>query len=543
MDHRRWASLSTWPGPALAAAVALCYFALAQYVIWLNDPVRAGAGYWPAGGVTVAALLLLPMRRWGWVVGAVVVAEIGGDALHGYPLAASSWWAAGNVAEPLTAALLLARRGGGRLVPLPGLVLFLLAGVVVGPLVGAAIGSIGTSSVYEVSRLDVFLKWWVVDGLGVLVVAPLVLSFREPSVPGRSRWEIAGTMVAIATIASVAFRNWNQEWDGVLPYLVLPALLWAGVRLGVRGAAVAGVLIAEIANLATALGYGPVLAITDPVFHGITSLQVFLGAALTSGLLVAVLVHDTVAAAGRSQRHRAVAEAFQFAALPQQLPTVPGLSIAAGYRVAADDEAIRIGGDWYDAFPLPDGSVAFVVGDVTGHDLSAAIVMAQVRNGLRSLLIERPDPGNALAAMDAQLAANAELTLATAIAAVYTDGELRWANAGHPPLVVVHGSGRVRYLTAEPGRILGVGGYHYDTHRTHLEPGDSVIGYTDGVMEHRVGRSTKGWHASLSCSRIRSTMIPSPYVTCSWIRASMVSPARTMPASSQYGRWSHIPPK
>lgn len=103
-----------------AAAVGLCYFVLAQYVIWLNDPVHAGAGYWPANGVTLAALLLLlPAGRWAWVLGAVVVAEIGGGAFHGYPLSATSCWAAGNVAEPLVAAVLLRRFGdGARLVPL-----------------------------------------------------------------------------------------------------------------------------------------------------------------------------------------------------------------------------------------------------------------------------------------------------------------------------------------------------------------------------------------------------------------------------------------
>src|SRR5215207_10301371 len=96
--------LSWWsavPGPAVAAVVGLCYFALAQYVIWLNDPVNAGAGYWPAAGVTVVALLLLPVRRWGWVIGAVAAAEVGGDALHHYPFAASSWWALANVAGPV----------------------------------------------------------------------------------------------------------------------------------------------------------------------------------------------------------------------------------------------------------------------------------------------------------------------------------------------------------------------------------------------------------------------------------------------------------
>src|SRR5687768_10857046 len=79
---RAYDLLARAPGPVLAALVGLTYLGLAQYVIWLNDPVNAGAGYWPAAGVTLAALVLVPVRRWPWVLGAVVVAEIGGDALH-----------------------------------------------------------------------------------------------------------------------------------------------------------------------------------------------------------------------------------------------------------------------------------------------------------------------------------------------------------------------------------------------------------------------------------------------------------------------------
>jgi integral membrane sensor domain MASE1 len=477
---------SALPGPLLGAVVGLFYLALAQYVIWLNDPVNAGAGYWPAAGVTLVALLLLPVRRWGWVIGAVVAAEIGGDFLHGYPFAASSWWAAGNVAEPVVAALLLRRFGrGGRLTPFGALVPFLLAGVVVGPFVGAAIGSVGTSTVYDVSQLEVFLKWWAGDGLGVLVVAPLLLCFREPSVPGRSWLEIAATVAVVVAITLLSFRNWQQEWDVVLPFLILPAMMLASVRLGIRGAAITGFLVAELANLATALGYGPFRLVVDADLHAVTVLQVFLASALTAALVIAVLIHDALEATRHYERQRSVADAFQVAALPEQLPTVPGLSFGAGYEAASNDSALHVGGDWYDAFPLPNGSTAFVIGDVAGHDLPAAVVMAQVRNGLRSLLFELHDPSKAMTAMDDQLAAPVDPIPVTAIIALYTDGDLVWTNAGHPPLLLVPSSGPVRYLTSQPNRILAVGRSRYDTHRTRLDPGDVVVAYTDGVMEHR----------------------------------------------------------
>jgi integral membrane sensor domain MASE1 len=70
------ARLERVPGVVVFVAVAALYVALAQYVIWLNDPIRHGAGFWPANGVTLAALLLLPRRRWWIVLLAVVAAEL-----------------------------------------------------------------------------------------------------------------------------------------------------------------------------------------------------------------------------------------------------------------------------------------------------------------------------------------------------------------------------------------------------------------------------------------------------------------------------------
>lgn len=479
--------LSAVPGPVVSAVVGLSYVALAQYVIWLNDPVNAGAGYWPAAGLTLVALLLLPVRRWGWVIGAVVVAELGGGAVHGYPLAATSWWAAGNVAEPVVAALLLRRLGhGARLAPLGSLVPFLLAGVVLGPLVGAAIGSVGTSAEYGTSQVDVLLKWWAGDGLGVLVVAPLLLCFREPAVPGRSRLEIAATATAAVAVTLVSFRDWSQAWDVGLAFLVFPVMMLASVRLGIRGAAIIGFVVAELANLATAMGHGPFNLVGDGDPHAITVLQVFLASALATALVMATLVHDALERTRRYEGQRSVASAFQAAALPQRLPAVPGLDVAARYAPAAADDALHVGGDWYDAFPLEGGATAFVIGDVSGHDLGAAVVMGQLRNGLRSLLAALGDPGRAMAAMDRQLAATAtNLTLATVVIGVYDDGCLRWANAGHPPLLFAPATGSVHYLCETPNPLLGLGWSRYDTHRTCLDDGDVVVAYTDGVAEHR----------------------------------------------------------
>ena len=284
------AGLRGLPGPLLAAVIAIAYFALAQYVIWLNDPVNAGAGYWPAAGVTLAALLLLPVRRWTWVVVGAAVAEAGGDLLHHYPAGGIAWWTAGNVAGPLVGAVLLRRfGGGGHLTPLQRLVPFLLFGVVTGPLVSAIIGSTGTAQAFGRAQTDVLFRWWPGDALGVLVWAPLLLCPRERRVVARSRLEFAVIIAAVTAVTLLAFREWHVAWDVVLPYLVLPVLMLAGVRLGIRGAAVAGFVVAELANLATALDYGPFRLLGDSDEYAVTVLQVFLAATLVATLVIATL--------------------------------------------------------------------------------------------------------------------------------------------------------------------------------------------------------------------------------------------------------------
>lgn len=483
------------PGPVIAAVVGLAYLCLAQYVIWLNDPVNAGAGYWPAAGVTLAALVLLPVRRWPWVLGAVVAAEIGGDALHDYPLVPSTWWAAGNALEPLVAATILRRMSGdrgGRLAPLPSLVGFLVAGVFIGPMVGAAVGTTGTIVEYGGTWGDVFAKWWVGDGLGVLVVAPLLLCFREARATPRSRRELLLLAAAVIVVPVLAFRGWDREWDIALPYTVFPLVMWASVRFGVRGAAIAGFAVAEIANLTNAVGHGP-FGLPGDDGEAKTVLQVFLGSALTAGLVIAALVLDAVGRARVYEAQRTVADVLQAAVLPAELPVVPGLALAARYAPAVDDDISHVGGDWFDAFTDPTGALTVVVGDVSGHDVGAALVMGQVRNGMRTLFIEHDDAAHVLSVLDRQLAHVPEGHIATVVCIRHRDGDLLWSSAGHPPLLHLRRDGTAEYLRGTWGPVLGVGDGVHALNPARLEPGEALIAFTDGVVEHRDWSLTDGF--------------------------------------------------
>lgn len=282
-----------WGGVAISAAVAVAYLLLAQFVLWLNDPVFLGAGFWPAGGMTIAVLLLLPTSRWRWVIAGVVAAELGGDLVLGYPLAAALWWTAGNCVGPLIGASLIRRFSdpGGALVPLRSLLAFLLFGVVVGPVVGASLGSIGSIAVIGNPVWQVWPKYVLGDALGVLVVAPALLTWRAGP-RRRSMLEHAAFLAVLLTSAPLVFRNWDEAWDVTLPYLIIPVLTWAALRFGARGAAWSVLWVTVVANAATAVGYGPFARVGAPTGHAVTTLQLYLIIAAVTALILAALVND-----------------------------------------------------------------------------------------------------------------------------------------------------------------------------------------------------------------------------------------------------------
>ena len=279
--------------PALLAVVAAVYLVLAQASIWLNNPVQLGGAFWPAAGFSFALLLLTDRTAWPWILGGVALAEVGGDLARGYAVGATAFWALGNVVEPLVGAVLIRRFSSehGSLIPVRGLLGFLVWGVLAGPVVGGTIGSIGTVAFGGLSPALVWPRYVVGDALGVLVVAPMLLTFDRPVAAGRSALEAALLAASATVVTLLVFRNWDVVWDVTLPYLIVPFLVWAGLRFGVRGVALISVVIAAIADVATSTGYGP-FAITGGTEYAVTLLQVFLGITLTTGLLLASLASD-----------------------------------------------------------------------------------------------------------------------------------------------------------------------------------------------------------------------------------------------------------
>ena len=184
-------------------------------------------------------------------------------------------------------------------------------------------------------------------------------------------------------------------------------------------------------------------------------------------------------------RQRDVANVLQQAMLPDDLPNVDGVDVAACYLPATTD--LTVGGDWYDAFTLSDGRLAFAVGDVSGHGVQAAAVMGQIRNALRAYVVEGHSPAVALTKLDELVDRAGHGLFATAIVAVYdpVSGDLVWSNAGHPPLVL-RSATTARLLEGHVGAPIGVRGPegHRDERLT-MQVGEQLVGYTDGLVERR----------------------------------------------------------
>ncbi len=100
-------------------------------------------------------------------------------------------------------------------------------------------------------------------------------------------------------------------------------------------------------------------------------------------------------------RDHSVSEVLQRSVLPDELPSVPGVDLAVVYLPAT--EGVEVGGDWYDAFPLGEGLLGVVIGDVVGHNLASASAMNQVRNALRAFAVDDPRPGRVLERTNAAL--------------------------------------------------------------------------------------------------------------------------------------------
>ena len=187
-----------------------------------------------------------------------------------------------------------------------------------------------------------------------------------------------------------------------------------------------------------------------------------------------------------TERERGLADALQGSLLPQ-LPDLPALGLAGRYLPAA---SAQLGGDWYDAFQLPDGRLGMAIGDVVGRGFYAAAVMGQLRSGLRAYALDTGAPGEVLGRLSRLLRQLVPGRTATALYLVLDPyaGSLVASSAGHPPPLVV-ASGDATFVDLPGSAPLGATRHPtYEDCEHEVDPGSTLVLYTDGLVE-RPGES------------------------------------------------------
>jgi anti-sigma regulatory factor (Ser/Thr protein kinase) len=206
-----------------------------------------------------------------------------------------------------------------------------------------------------------------------------------------------------------------------------------------------------------------------------------------------------------------IAQTLQRSLLPRSLPRLPGLKMAARYLPAASESSV--GGDWYDVIELGHRSLGLVIGDVAGHGMMAATFMGQLRSAVRAYALEVEGPGELLGKL-AHFTEQERTRMATMIYATLNldTWEVRLARAGHPYPLLLHADGGTTFLTDVGGPPLGTGTVaRYEEHAVTLAPGETLLLYTDGLIERRGGRLSEGEEALTAAA---SSAPDDPEVKC-----------------------------
>jgi serine phosphatase RsbU (regulator of sigma subunit) len=210
--------------------------------------------------------------------------------------------------------------------------------------------------------------------------------------------------------------------------------------------------------------------------------------------------------------HRLV-EALQRSVLLEHMPSVAGTSLAARYLPG--EGVVRVGGDWYDAIPLPGGRLGLAIGDVAGHGIESAALMTQLRDALRAYALEHDSPAAVLDRLDNLVRHLEPGAMATTTYLVYdpADRSLCISAAGHPYPLLVRSGHEPEFLREGRSALLGAGiAQTREQGTVTLPPGSTLVLYTDGLIERRNQRSLDQGFAMLADS-VRASL-PDPDTAC-----------------------------
>lgn len=217
------------------------------------------------------------------------------------------------------------------------------------------------------------------------------------------------------------------------------------------------------------------------------------------------------------REHRAAA-GLQRSLLPDRLPMVVDVPVAARYLPSRDE----VGGDWYDVLALPGGALGVAIGDVAGHGVRAAALMAELRSAMRAYALDGHSPAAVLERVDRMLHSVRQRGMATAAYGLFEPetGRLSYSLAGHPPPLLVPYAGEPRFLPAQAAPPLGATPYpRYAEQETVVAGGDTLFLYTDGLVEsrgeplreglERLRQAARGEHdPERLCMQIADALVP-----------------------------------
>ncbi len=465
--------------------VALVYAGAAELGFTLAFATKQVTAVWPPTGIALAALLLWGNRVWP----GIWIGAFASNAFSGEPVWTAAAIASGNTLAPLLGSLLLRRFGFENSIDRVRDVLLL---VVFGSAIMMTLSATNGVAQLAFARVipwsafaSVWWVWWAGDAMGVLVVAPLLLTWITAA---RSKERAEGGALELTLLAAALLALSWVSFLSKLPlrFSVYPFLIWTALRFRQRETAAVIAAVSGIAIWATAHGFGPWAS-------GSLDSRMVQVDSWMSILAITGLVMGAITAEGRAARTelqsllketKRSAETLQTAFLPEHLPERLGLQCDALY-IAAQRETL-IGGDWYDAFELPDGRIGFSIGDVTGHGLDAAVSAARIRGGIFAAAFEARDPAEVLAQVDQTLQSRQDAAATALFAIISGDlSTISYASAGHPSPMLAAPKFAARSLPYG-GIPLGLGmPVALQTHTASLEPGSVVLFYTDGLTEFK----------------------------------------------------------
>jgi hypothetical protein len=205
----------------------------------------------------------------------------------------------------------------------------------------------------------------------------------------------------------------------------------------------------------------------------------FLGLAV--GTISTALAQES-AQRRRVERARTISDVLQDA----MVPSVPR-SARWGTRYRPADDDLAVGGDWFDVVELPDGTSGLVVGDCVGHGVDAAARMGRLSSAGRAVMLDGAGPARTLERLDAfaRTVPGAEITTVYCGVVDARSGTLVYSSAGHPPALLVHADGTTSWLDEAGGLPLALVAGSRPEYKVSLSPGDTVVLYTDGLVERR----------------------------------------------------------